>query len=66
MDQMIEYEDFSNLVDEIMTQGHDEETASRYAALIGDTPLYNEAGDIVVMDGERIVATLKPLKFFAE
>jgi hypothetical protein len=64
MDQMIEFDDFKILIDEIEAQGYDRETAGEYAALLGDTPLYNEAGDIVVMEGDRIVATLKPLKFY--
>lgn len=61
---MIELEDFKALVAEIMSHGFNEETAAEYAALIGDTPLYNEAGNLVVMDGNREVAVLPPLKFF--
>lgn len=63
---MIELEDFNKLVDEIVEQGFNEETASELAEMIGDTPIYNEAGNIVVMDGAREVAILLPLKFFAE
>lgn len=63
---MIEFNDFSTLVDEIAAQGYTPDQAAEYAALIGDTPLYDESGNIVVMDGDRTVATLKPLKFFAE
>ncbi len=48
-----------------MEQGIDELTASRYAVLIGDTPLKDAAGNIIVMDGDTVLATLKPLKMFS-
>ena len=48
---------------EIMSQGVEEETAYNYAALIGDTPLM-EGDHIIVRDGTKEVARLKPLKFF--
>ena len=37
---------------------------SHYAVLIGDTPCADEAGNIIVLDGEKEVARLKPLKSF--
>jgi len=49
---------------EIMAQGYDEETASHYAVLIGDTPCMDEVGNVYVMDGEKEIARLKPLKMF--
>ncbi len=55
----------SKLTNEIMDQGYDEATASRYAVLIGDTPTIDKEGNMLVMDGQRLVATLKPLKFFS-
>lgn len=55
---------FNQLADEIMAQGFDDETASHFAALLGDTPVRDQADNIVVMDGKVILAVLKPLKFF--
>ncbi len=57
-------EDFNRLVDEIMAQGYDEKTAAHYAALIGDTPLTDADGNIVVKENGREIARLRPLKFF--
>lgn len=57
--------DFLNeLAGEIEKQGYDRATAERYAALIGDTPVNDEAGNIIVMDGDRLIGTLKPLLIF--
>lgn len=55
---------FKALTDEIERQGYDRETAGNFAALIGDTPITDEQGCIVVMEGGKIIATLKPLGFF--
>ena len=53
------------LMREIMSQGFDEKTAWHYAALIGDLPITDETHScIIVMDGLREIARLKPLKFF--
>ena len=41
---MMEFDAFNKLVDQIMAQGHDDETAARYAGLIGDLPIRDEAG----------------------
>lgn len=49
---------------QIMAQGYDAATAGHYAALIGDTPMLDEQHQVLVHDGEKVVATLKPLKFF--
>lgn len=57
--------DFLNeLTREIMAQGYDEKIASDYAVLIGDTPCTDHAGNVLVMAGAVVVATLKPLKMF--
>lgn len=49
---------FSAMIDEIMALGHDEATAARYAALIGDRPIRAEDGQIVVMENGRELARL--------
>ena len=50
---------------EIMSQGIDEKTAWHYAALIGDTPITDETHScIIVRDGLKEIARLKPLKHF--
>ena len=55
---------FKKLADEIASQGYDLPTAIRYAVLIGDLPIRDENGNLLVMEGERVLATLKPLKMF--
>ena len=62
----MDFEVFKELIAEIMSQGYDENTASHYAGLIGDTPIADEHGNIVVMENGREIAKLKPLKFFGE
>jgi len=62
---MIDFDAFSKLVDEIMSLGYDEKTACRYARLIGDRPLTDEKGQILVMEDNKVLAKLK-LKFFQE
>jgi hypothetical protein len=52
------------LTAEIMKQGYDLETAGRYAALIGDTPVVDAEGNVLVMEGGEVVARLKPLRMF--
>jgi hypothetical protein len=61
---MIDPADFQVLIDEIMSQGVDAQTASRYAYLIGDCPHSDDSGNILVIDRGEVLATLKPLKFF--
>jgi hypothetical protein len=61
----LEYEGFVALIGEIKSLGYDEETASHYAALIGDTPVFDETGLLVVLEGDAVLARL-PLKYFDE
>lgn len=63
---MIEADFLTKLTNEIMTHGYDAATASDYAVILGDTPLRDEAGNIVVMERGRVLATLPPLKCYAE
>lgn len=63
---MIETDFLTQLKNEIMAHGYDAATAGHYAVLLGDTPLLNEAGDIVVMEDGKVLATLPPLKTYAE
>lgn len=58
--------DFNDLVSEITRQGYEPAEAARLARLIGDTPVMDEQGRVVVFDGEREVARLQPLKFFGD
>lgn len=59
-------ESFFELVRQIQEQGFDEDTAGRYAALIGDTPCLD--GDMLVVMDERqqVVARIKAPPMFAE
>lgn len=50
----------------IMGLGYDESTASRFAVLLGDTPLKDADGNILVMEGDTLLATLPPLKTLRE
>ncbi len=61
---MLDENAFEELVRQIQEQGFDEETAGRYAVLIGDMPVTDEQGRICVMSGGEIIARLKPLKMF--
>ena len=61
---MMNEDSLTELTREIMAQGYDEETASDYAVLVGDTPCMDKAGNVVVMDGNKEIARLKPLKMF--
>jgi hypothetical protein len=63
---MIDAHGFGELVQEIMRQGYDEETAAHYAMLIGDRPGYDSEGKIVVRENGLKLARLKPLKVFDE
>lgn len=60
----MELDAFAELIQEIMQQGYDRETAGRYAVSIGDIPTTDQTGNILVMDGNEVIATLKPLKMF--
>ena len=57
---------FDELVAEIQSQGYDESAAARFASLIGDTPVIDQDGRIIVMDEGREVARLRPLHFFGQ
>ena len=61
---MMDEKGFQKLVAEIEGQGYDRATAENYAVLVGDTPIVDKDGSVLVMDGASIVARLKPLKFF--
>lgn len=62
---MMDEKAFGELVDEIKTQGYTEDEAVRYAGLIGDMPVTDGHGNIIVLGDNGIeVARLKPLKFF--
>jgi hypothetical protein len=61
---MISEEGFYKLIAEIQSQGYDQETAGHYAVLIGDMPIVDDAGNVVVMENGKVLARLKPLKFF--
>ena len=53
------------LTQEIMKQGYAFEQACEFAALIGDTPCFDEAGLLVVEDEKgNELARLRPLKIF--
>ena len=56
----------TNLCHEIMALGYDEETASHYAVLLGDTPATDERGRYLVMEQGRVLATLPPLRFYQD
>jgi hypothetical protein len=56
-------ESFQELIDAIMALGFDEKTASDYAMLIGDTPVIDEQGRVVVSENGRELARLK-LSYF--
>lgn len=59
---MLDENALNELVREIMRQGFDEATASRFAVLIGDTPEIDLAGNVIVRDGDQVIATLRPLE----
>jgi len=60
---MISKEQFNQIVDAIMAQGYDEDSASNYAGLIGDTPNVNSENGkwrVVSRKGE-LLAEIDPL-----
>jgi hypothetical protein len=63
---MLGDEGFDELMREIMAQGYDQETAAHYAALIGDIPIGDDAGNMIVMENGKVIATLKPLNMFED
>jgi hypothetical protein len=55
----------TELTSQIMAQGYDEPTASRYAVLIGDIPVRDDAHRLVVIDEQgKILARLPWLSMF--
>lgn len=56
------FEAFEKMIERIKAQGYDDETAARYARLIGDTPCVDDEGKIVVIDLDtmEILARLEP------
>ena len=56
--------EFQQLVAAIQRQGYDEPAAAELAALIGDTPIIDEDGSVIVMEQGRVIARLRPLHFF--
>ncbi len=56
------FAEFRSLIDDIMAQGYDEDTASEYAALIGDTPNLDKDGRWLVIDESgKHLATIDPV-----
>jgi len=61
---MLDQSHFMALVEEIETLGYDTDTAAHYAASIGDRPVFDEPGNVLVLDdGNKVIARLR-LKFF--
>jgi hypothetical protein len=58
---MIDEDSFHEVVMQIMKQGYSEAEALKFAFLIGDTPMTDEQGRLVVMDGDMVLARLEPL-----
>lgn len=56
---------FNKLVDEIISRGYDEKTATHFSMLIGDAPITDNEGNIIVMENNNILAKLK-LNFFSK
>jgi len=50
---------FNKLTDEIVSKGYDEKTASHFSMLIGDTPMVDKDGDVIVMEDGKILTKLK-------
>jgi len=64
---MIDQEGFNQMIDEIMAQGYDLETACKFAAIIGDTPELDRDDNLVVRDKSgNLLATLRPLDCFGD
>jgi len=59
----MDLEEFQGLIKAIERAGVAPELVARYARLIGDLPVRDEAGNILVMEGGKVVARLK-LDFF--
>jgi len=57
---------FEDMIREIQKQGYDAATAARLAALIGDLPIKDEQGRLVVLDETKrhVVARLQWTEWF--
>jgi hypothetical protein len=66
MDVMMDTEEFRALAAEIQSLGYDEETAANYASLIGDTPIFDDDGRVVVQSEDGAELARLKLKFFGE
>lgn len=56
------FDEFDALIDGIMAQGFNEETAAMYAALVGDTPILNADGRWSVVDRSgKLLAIIDPV-----
>jgi hypothetical protein len=60
------FEGFEDMAKAIMAAGYDSETAYEYASLIGDTPLVDGGGNVVVKDGDQVLARLNLAKWMEE
>ena len=47
-----------------MALGYDEQTSAHFAALIGDTPCFDEQGRLVVMNESGAILARLRLKYF--
>lgn len=55
------FEAFEDMIAAIMRQGYDLETAAEYAKWIGDTPILDTAGKLLVInDRGEVLARLQP------
>ena len=63
---MMTDEDLKALAHEIAALGYDHETAKYWAALIGDTPIVDEDGLLVVVDEDGTVLARLKLDYFNE
>jgi hypothetical protein len=64
---MMTQESLTELTRQIMEQGYDRKTAGLYAAMIGDLPISDGHGKIVVQDEHgRELARIKRPKMFME
>lgn len=65
---MITEKGLEQMQKEIEAQGVSKENAWKYAQIIGDTPVFDGSGNILVIDYQtgKEIAKLRPLKFFGE
>ena len=62
---MMDEQGFAELIREIESLGYDRITASRYAVIIGDTPLKDETGKVIVRDSDGTELAKLSLKFYS-